>query len=85
MKRDVWLEGRTKRRGLKRGRHVEIIGDPYVDSDAEVYVDGKLVQIKHVSRLRDGGTTMIKTDAGEIVRQAPRFEAKPTLDGEELL
>lgn len=77
----MWLKGAT----LQRGRTVEIMGDPYVDRRAVVKIDGRDVAITSVERRRDGGTTVIHTTVGQIVRPTPlRPELVPTLDGDAL-
>lgn len=77
----LWLTGRTR-----QGRTVEIVGDPYEDTRAVVTIDGGRAEVRRVDRARDGGTTVIYTDRGTVVRPTPfRPDLYPTLDGEALL
>ena len=76
----IWLEGQTA-----AGRTVRILGDPYCDDRAEVWIDGERADITDVSRRRDGGTTVIETDRGRVTRPTPwKPERRATLDGEPL-
>ena len=76
----IWLEGQTA-----AGRTVRILGDPYCDDRAEVWIDGERADITDVSRRRDGGTTQIDTERGNIYRPTPwKPERRATLDGEPL-
>lgn len=73
----AWLVGRTE-----QGRTVEIMGDPYCDERSTIHIDGKAPVVIAIDRLRDGGTTRIKTDCGLVVRPTPfKPERMPTLDG----
>lgn len=78
----MWLEGRTE-----TGTIVSIDRDPYVHADAVVMVDGlRAVLTGRVQRLRDGGTTLIPTEAGLIVFPSPlRKGMVPTIAGEWLM
>jgi hypothetical protein len=77
----LWLTGRTR-----QGRTVEILGDPYVDSRAVVKIEGVHAEVRCVDRKRDGGTTVVETDRGTVVRPTPfRPDLYPTLDGKALL
>lgn len=82
----MWLKGRT--RGLLGGRTVEIREDPYLvwfrGSEPVVKIEGRAVEVGSVRRYRDGGTTVIETDMGEIFVPAPGVDRAPTLDGNEL-
>lgn len=83
-----WLEGWTR-----AGRHVRIPQDPYSlltargdGRNVDIFVDGIRVELAgRITRFRDGGTTVIPTVAGRIVRQTPMDPRGPhTLDGEPL-
>lgn len=77
----MWLRGETR-----DGRTVEIVGDPYTDERATITVDGREAALYRVERLRDGGTTILRTARGEIVfpSRLGGDRRYPTLDGEEL-
>lgn len=81
----VWLQGRTD-----AGRTVHIDVDPYVDRGAIVTIDGQRTPVVTIKRMRDGGTTDIRTPTGRIYwpRRIGAAGVKPgqvpTLDGEEL-
>jgi hypothetical protein len=77
----LWLRGETQ-----AGRTVEIVGDPYVDHRATVAIDGRPARVTRIDRARDGGTTTIRTDRGEIVfpKRLGSANRCPTLDGAEL-
>lgn len=52
--------------GDVNGHHFVLPVDPYVNKDAYLSMDGHPVAIVRVSRLRDGGTTIIETFGGTL-------------------
>lgn len=53
----------------KDGVHVHIEDDPYTikpDTDPRVLFDGEVVEVKAAARRRDGGSTQLITDRGEL-------------------
>ena len=73
-------------------RNVEIIGDPYNDERSTIKIDGVPAKITYIERYRDGGTTIINTDRGEIYYPAPqhrtsfpKVKRSSTLDGVEII
>lgn len=80
-----WLYGETA-----DGTLVSIYRDPYVNPDELIRIGGKIANPEGrypISRLRDGGTTTIRTDRGTIhvpMRAGPNGiqRGTPTLDGE---
>jgi hypothetical protein len=77
-----FVEGWTR-----KGRYVRIEGDPYTErGKSKVWIDGEVVEPTSVQRLRDGGTTIIETKKGNIVKPN-RLGSTPTpplFDGETL-
>jgi hypothetical protein len=77
---DLWEDATTA-----DGHRIEIDVDPYMaDYHGEpfvVKVDGCEVAVHSVARLRDGGTTMIRTSAGKITcpRQLGSTDRTPRL------
>jgi hypothetical protein len=58
------------------GRRVQITVDPYTQQDdTTITVDGEVAQITgYVDRIRDGGSTLIPTSAGVIIRKFSPWE-----------
>lgn len=59
------------------GVNIHIQDDPYavkLDTDPRILFDGREVEVSHISRLRDGGTTLIQIKArGKLVINGRRY------------
>lgn len=65
---------------------IETLPHMYESEALEVTINGKPVEVLgRWNRYRDGGTSEVRTNKGEIFRPAPRNElAKPLLDNQEI-
>jgi hypothetical protein len=67
----------------RKVRVVETYPHLYQPEALKITVDGKRVQVTgRWRRMRDGGTSILPTDAGELRRPAPRLNQAATLGGE---
>lgn len=57
----TWTEG-----WLPDGTHVHVDADPYV-AGGVLRLDGEVVEVRRVNRMRDGGTTEIMTARGTLL------------------